>query len=189
MALFTSRDGGETWTKIRITSVSGCGYAVALDPKDSRLIYVGGSKQAKAALFRTENGGSSWREVTGSIKGIIVELALDPRTSQTIYAGTPNGLFRSRNGGQTWERNAKFDVRAIKVDPNSPDRIWAGDEDGLYQSADGGSTWTPLSCLIVPKITCLEFDARKSILYAGTDGGGLAGTIVPSASSPAEQGR
>jgi photosystem II stability/assembly factor-like uncharacterized protein len=189
MALFTSKDGGLTWTKQRITSVSGCGYAVALDPKDSRLIYVGGSKQGKAALFRTENGGSSWSEVTGSIKGMIAELALDPRTSQTIYAGTPNGLFRSKNGGQSWQRKAKFDVRVIKVDPNLPDRLWAGGEDGLYQSSDGGSTWTPLSGLTINKIICLEFDARKSILYAGTDGGGLAGMAVPSATYPAAQVR
>jgi len=174
MALFTSRDGGRTWTTIRITSTSGLGYAVALDPKDSRRIYVGGKQGGKAALFQTDNGGVSWHGITGSIKGAIMELALDPKTSQTIYAGTPNGLFRSKNGGQSWQRTAKFDVRVIKVDPNSPDRLWAGGEDGLYQSTDGGSTWTPLSGLTINKIICLEFDARKSILYAGTDGGGLA---------------
>lgn len=189
MALFTSKDGGRIWTKSRVTSVSGCGYAVALDPKDSRLIYVGGSKQGKAALFRTENGGSNWREVTGSIKGVVAELAIDPRTSQTIYAGTPNGLFRSRNGGQSWEWKAKFDVHAIKVDPASPGRIWAGGEDGLYQSSDGGSTWTPLSGLTISKILCLELDKRKGILYAGTDGGGLFGATVPAATDPAARGR
>ncbi|MCJ7586641.1 MAG: hypothetical protein MUQ00_01895 [Candidatus Aminicenantes bacterium] len=189
MALFTSKDGGRTWTTIRITSTSGLGYAIALDPKDSRHIYVGGKQGGKAALFRTDNAGASWLGITGSIKGIITELALDPKTSQTIYAGTPNGLYRSKNGGQAWERKAKFDVRVIKVDPNSPDRLWAGGENGLYQSDDGGSTWTPLSGLTIPKINCLEFDARKSILYAGTDGGGLAGIDVPPATNPGVRGR
>lgn len=189
MALFTSKDGGRTWTTIRITSSNGLAYAVAVDPKDSRRIYVGGKQGGKAALFRTDNAGASWQGITGSIKGIITELALDLKTSQTIYAGTPNGLYRSKNAGQSWEWKAKFDVRAIKVDPNSPDRIWAGGEDGLYQSTDGGSTWTALSGLIIPKINCLELDSKKGILYVGTDGGGLVGTAVPAAADPAARGR
>lgn len=189
MALFTSKDGGRTWTTIRITSSNGLAYAVAVDPKDSRRIYVGGKQGGKAALFRTDNAGASWQGITGSIKGIITELALDPKTSQTIYAGTPNGLYRSKNGGQAWEPKAKFDVRVIKVDPNSPDRLWAGGEDGLYQSDDGGSTWTPLSGLTISKILCLELDSRKGILYAGTDGGGLFGATFPAATDPAARGR
>ncbi len=189
MALFASRDGGKTWTKIRITSVSGCGYAVALDPKDSRLIFVGGTKQSKAALFKTDDGGSSWREITGPIKGTVAELALDPRTSQTIYAGTANGLYRSQNGGQAWERTAKFDVRAIRVDPNSPDRMWAGGEDGLFVSSNGGTTWTSVPGLTINKIICLEFDPKKGVLYVGTDGGGLSMAAVPSAADPAARGR
>jgi photosystem II stability/assembly factor-like uncharacterized protein len=184
MALFDSRDGGRTWTKNRITSVSGCGYALALDAKNSRAIYVGGSKQSKAALFRTSDGGSSWSDITGPIKGTVADLALDPRISQTIYAGTSNGLYRSQNGGQAWKRTAKFDVAAIKVDPSAPDRIWAGGTDGLYQSTDGGATWTPLAGLAVDRILCLEFDARAGILYAGTDGGGLCGTAVATAKPP-----
>ena len=116
MALFDSRDGGRTWTKCRITSVGGCGYAVALDARDSRVIYVGGSQQGRAALYRSENGGADWRNITGSISGIVADLALDPRTSGTVYAGTPNGFFRSRNGGQSWTfQNVKGGAKVTQV--------------------------------------------------------------------------
>ena len=189
MALFSSHDGGLTWTRIRITSQTGCGNAIALDPKDSRCIYVGGRKEGKTAVFKTDDAGTSWKEITGPIMGVVAELALDPRTSQTVLAGTPNGLFRSKNGGTSWERRARFDVRVIKFDTVSPDRIWAGGEDGLFVSVDGGTRWTREPGLTIDEIICLEFDPKKRILFAGTDGGGLVAGTVGSESGPAGRKR
>jgi photosystem II stability/assembly factor-like uncharacterized protein len=173
MVLYVSGDDGRTWTRTRITAAGGCGYALAVDRRDSRMIFVGGKDKGKAALFVSKDGGIRWESIAGSIKGTIVDLALDPRTSRTIYAGTAKGLYRSTNGGGAWERRAVWDIRAIAVDPVSPDRVWAGGGDGLFVSVDGGTTWASVPGLTVDSVTCLKYGAKTKTLYVGTDGGGI----------------
>jgi uncharacterized protein (TIGR03437 family) len=73
---------------------------------------------------------------------------LDPTNSSLLYAGTGDGLFRSTNGGESWDRYQAGDgsVHALAVDPVRPATLYAGTGAGLYSSSDGGSTWSFTSC-------------------------------------------
>ena len=73
---------------------------------------------------------------------------LDPTNSSLLYAGTGDGLFRSTNGGETWDRYEAGggSVHALAVDPARPSTLYAGSGEGLYSSSDGGSTWSFASC-------------------------------------------
>jgi photosystem II stability/assembly factor-like uncharacterized protein len=85
-------------------------------------------------------------------------LAIDPAEPETLFAGTqPSAVFRSRDGGQRWEKLAMElaeecpavvipRVTALVVDPEDHRTIWAGIEvDGVRRSLDGGETWTTIA--------------------------------------------
>jgi photosystem II stability/assembly factor-like uncharacterized protein len=115
------------------------------------------------------------------------------RTSDTIFAGTPNGgIFRTKNGGQTWE--PVFDdfsylaIGAIAVDPSNTQTIYAGTGDrnfgggsyngnGLYKSTDLGENWTNLGLQQVGIITsCIVHATQPNVILVGALGNGFAKT-------------
>src|ERR1051325_2529700 len=100
-------------------------------------------------IFRSDNSGDSWTQLpTYNTPGLVhVEsLAIDPRTVNTIYAGTWYLPYKSTDGGQTW-RNIKngiiddSDIFAIDIDPRDPNHIIASACSGIYESKNGGDLW------------------------------------------------
>lgn len=100
-------------------------------------------------IFRSDNSGDSWTQLpTYNTPGLVhVEsLAIDPRTTNTIYAGTWYLPYKSTDGGQTW-RNIKngiiddSDIFAIDIDPRDPNHIIASACSGIYESKNGGEFW------------------------------------------------
>jgi len=100
-------------------------------------------------IFRSDNSGDTWTQLpTYNTPGLVhVEsLAIDPRTVNTIYAGTWYLPYKSTDGGQTW-RNIKngiiddSDIFAIDIDPRDPNHIIASACSGIYESKNGGDLW------------------------------------------------
>jgi hypothetical protein len=89
----------------------------------------------------------------GPLGGWISALAIDPTTPQTLYAGAPNGVFKSTHGGVSWTgsntgiANPAFpwvDITTLAIDPTNPQILYAGtDISGVYKSTDGGPYWIP----------------------------------------------
>ncbi|MGB9666913.1 MAG: WD40/YVTN/BNR-like repeat-containing protein, partial [Candidatus Cryosericum sp.] len=81
--------------------------------------------------------------------GAILSLAIDPKFPTTLYAGTPDGVYRSTNSGAAWTATTATpprDVISLAVDPKNPAILYAGTlEEGLYRSTDSGATWTLVS--------------------------------------------
>jgi ligand-binding sensor domain-containing protein len=174
MTLFTSPDGGNNWINRPITSVNGCGNAIAINKSNDSIIYVGGKKQGKGVLFKTINEGASWQEITGKISGIIYDVAVDPVSPKRVYAGTSYGFFKSQNSGSAWKKIASFDVRCIEINSASPNEIYAGGEDGVFYSNNFGKTWSKWNDgLVVKNVLCIGVDVVNKILYAGSKGGGI----------------
>jgi photosystem II stability/assembly factor-like uncharacterized protein len=101
-------------------------------------------------IFRSDNSGDSWTQLpTSTTPGLIhVEsLAIDPRTTDTIYAGTWYLPYKSIDGGQTW-KNIKngiiddSDIFAIDIDPRDPNHVIASACSGIYETANAGDSWT-----------------------------------------------
>jgi photosystem II stability/assembly factor-like uncharacterized protein len=150
-----SEDGGATW-QARNSGLSGTGVGriespdqLAIDPRRPGVVFGAFS----GGIFATFDHGASWRKLTETAESHLsfVTLAIDPRNSDTIYAGTFNrGLLKTTDGGRTWSPLLPLTaVRAIAIDPSDPSIVYVGligwdpPRIGVMQTRDGGATWTP----------------------------------------------
>jgi photosystem II stability/assembly factor-like uncharacterized protein len=178
--IFRSLDGGVTWQKVLFKDNDTGGYAVAIDPSRPNVVYASlwqdrmGPWEDKnqfqgtgGGLFKSTDGGDTWRRLG---KGLPTDTA---QVNFSIAASKPDrllaavgtneagayssaaglGVFRSDDGGETWERITADprpalrigggDLPIIRIDPSNPDIVYST---GLVtmKSADGGKTWESL---------------------------------------------
>ncbi len=215
-----STPNGSIWGPAAPSTVSGRATAIAVDPStcsggSCKTIYLG---TANGGIFKSTTGGHNWVEVFDhQSTEAIGSLALDPRNSNVIYAGTgePNnaidnnrggGILKSTNGGHTWtvlgyDHFVNRAVADIVVDPangniyaisylarsggagttygNSLNNPYLPPV-GFYRSTDGGKSWTlsnPTSTLFTDSTgrsgpTSLV-RASDGTLYIGVYGQGI----------------
>ncbi|MDH3257276.1 MAG: hypothetical protein OEM27_06635, partial [Nitrospinota bacterium] len=110
----------------------------------------------------------------------IQTVAVNPRNGKIIFVGTGNGLFRSKDGGTTWQSLhdglRDENIRALALTPSTPNMIYAGTSKGIFLSEDGGDHWTDWfeesSGLSSMDIQDLVIHPENSeILFAATSGG------------------
>jgi photosystem II stability/assembly factor-like uncharacterized protein len=136
---------------------------LALDPADPGTWYVA---VGSGGVWKTTNAGTTWTPVfDGQGSYSIGCLALDPGDPATVWVGTGenvggrhvgygDGVYRSRDGGRTWENvglEKSEHIGRIIVHPDDPNTVYvaaqgplwsAGGERGLYLTTDGGANWT-----------------------------------------------
>ena len=87
--------------------------------------------------------------VTGCQKDseAIVSIALHPTNSKILYVATNDAVYKSRDGGDSWEKFPSFSARrvtTVAIDPQLPATVYAGTMgDAVYKSPDGGQHWLP----------------------------------------------
>jgi photosystem II stability/assembly factor-like uncharacterized protein len=109
----------------------------------------------------------------------VSSLAIDPLTPQTLYAGTSGGIFKSTDGGGSWNPASnglpRADIRNLMIDPLISTHLYVGVTwgGGVFKSTDGGANWRSSgSGLPVASIHALSVDPiDPNILYAGTAAG------------------
>ncbi len=145
----------------------GRAVAVAGVPGDSRTFYFG---SVNGGIWKTTDAGVVWTPIfDGQPIASIGALAVAPSDPKTIYAGTGesdiredlssgNGVYKSTDGGATWNRIGLEDTRQISrivIDPQNPNIVYAGalghafgssvrgssQQRGVYKSVDGGAHW------------------------------------------------
>ena len=139
---------------------------------------------ALVCLLLTVTGGpagaeSTWRAI-GPNGGVIRALATNPTTPTTLYAGA-GGVFKSPDGGATWQANSSgqpssLPVNAIAINPGSPTTLYAWTSGaGVFKSVNGGTTWEANNNgLTSTRVTALAINpVTPTTLYAATDGGGV----------------
>jgi photosystem II stability/assembly factor-like uncharacterized protein len=147
--------------------------ALVADPRDPDHLYV---RVAFERVYETTNGGQSWtaRWTGMRLNTEVISLAIDPQRPEILYAGSTDGLFRSRDGAYTWERIAPElsgqTVFEVALDPRNPDQVFIGATRGVYRSLDGGISWEgPGRGLEEITVTALAFHPQRAeVLYAGT---------------------
>ncbi len=172
--IFESRNGGRSWTDIlernlpRLnTNYTGHPRATLLvvDPRDSRTLYLG---TIFSGLLKSTDGGRTWRPANRGLKIqkvcdarvcpnlAVTDLVVDPFDPRVLYLNFENQLYRSEDGGETWQWAsrgiARFGVGALAADPNRPGTLWAVvvaspgtpfQAGAVYRSVDRGRTWAP----------------------------------------------
>ncbi len=121
--VFRSTDLGATWIR---NNGYVWGNALALDPKDASMLYLGGSNQA----FRSTDGGDHWQNVsTGFADGGLANAVLADRSSADVYMGSEAGFFKSTDGGQTWSASdagiLSATVTAVACRPSNQNEVYA----------------------------------------------------------------
>jgi len=159
--VYRSQDDGYTWEKV--LENNGLRFT-AVDYFNSNLVYAGGG----AGFWRSVDGGNTWQEVgLEAMRGQmdfwdsegegVFDIQPDPHHSQWVYVtvfGTGKGLWRSTDGGITWEKLLQDDfMRKVAVSPLDADRIYATSSsaftyggydpasNGVLYSLDGGRSW------------------------------------------------
>ncbi len=172
--VYRTTDGGKTWTQVLKGGnlSTGCG-GMSVDAKNPDVVYAslwdfrrkgwtfrsggeGPDAPSGSGLYRSADGGRTWKEVTGG--GLPakpygrIAVAVAPSDSKVVYAfveGVKSALYRSADGGGTWERRddsqmmvwRPFYFANLIVDPNNPDRLFKTNLN-LIQSTDGGKTFS-----------------------------------------------
>ena len=173
-------DGGASWHNVSDGYFGGSVGAVAVSEWDPNVVYVGlGEKTVRGnvspgdGMWRSTDAGDTWQKIGLEDTQHISRVRIDPKNPDRVYVAAmghlfgPNeqrGVFRSDDGGQTWE-NILFvsdEVGAVDLamDPTNPRILYAsfwrilrtpyslesgGEGSGLYKSTDGGDSWTLIS--------------------------------------------
>lgn len=166
--VFKTTDGGETWRKVLYRSDKAGATDISVDATDPDVLYASiweawrrswgmSSGGEDSGLFKSTDGGESWTEITDAIGlaegpvgkiGVAVSPANPDRVWALIEHEPDGGVWRSDDGGATWERvndERKLRQRAfyytrVYADPNDEDVMYALNT-GLYRSTDGGETF------------------------------------------------
>jgi hypothetical protein len=160
----------------------GVGNAVAIDPVDERVVYVGGDQDFGGSygpvVCKTTDDGATWHSLYSGLEGWSVQaLAVNHLRPSAVYAGTLGGLSRSSDGGMNWDRCSGWHIRALALDPVDTAVIYMGTRNGGIQvSTDGGVNWAywndGLNCLDV--YTLVVDPTPPARVYAGTGAGSVS---------------
>ncbi|HSR68839.1 MAG TPA: glycosyl hydrolase [Acidobacteriota bacterium] len=179
--VWETRDAGQTWHNISDGQIGvGSIGAVAVAPSDRNVIYLGtGSSQPRGnisigdGIYKSLDAGKNWHHIGLPEAGLISRIRIHPKDPDRLYAAVmgnifgPNperGVYRSSDGGATWEKVLYIDDKTgcvdLSMDPSNPRVLYAGmwraerkpwtlidgaEEGGVYKSVDGGDSWEKLS--------------------------------------------
>jgi photosystem II stability/assembly factor-like uncharacterized protein len=176
--IYRSTDAGRTWSHLGLRETRHIGRIV-VHPDDPDLVYVAAlgdafGPSAARGVYRSRDGGKTWDLILHRSEDAgAVDLSLDAANPRIIFAtfwqtrrnfwnltsgGPGSGLFRSRDGGDTWEEITRrpglpeglVGKVGVSVSPVRAGRVWAlfeaeGEQTGLYRSEDYGESWTQVS--------------------------------------------
>ena len=182
---------------------------ITLDPSNPKRLFVGTgennssrSSYGGAGVFRSDDGGATWTLVGLGEADRIGRILIDPRNSDRVFVaalgklytpGGQRGVYRSDDGGDTWELvHAGDDITGfvdLAFQPGDPDVVYAaawersrrpwnfvegGAGSGIWKSTDGGDTWERLAGGLprgehVGRIGLAVTPSDPAVLYASVD--------------------
>jgi photosystem II stability/assembly factor-like uncharacterized protein len=187
----------------------GC---VTLDPNNPSTVWVGTGENNNQrsvgygdGVYKSKDGGKSWEHTGLKNSEHIGKIIVDPRNSDVVYVaaigplwseGGDRGVYKSTDGGKTWEQALKNDkaeslldahtgVTDLVMDPRNPDVLYAaafqrrrhvftyvggGPGSTIYKSTDGGKTWAKAASGLpggdIGRIGLAISPANPEVIYA-----------------------
>ena len=165
---FKSSDGGIHWKEAKELRGESI-HAMTQSDKDPDLLLVG----TLNGVWMSKNSGDDWEKISSTTMPVNIDsLAMDPRNTNTMYAGTWWRAYKTTDSGKNWRliKNGMIDdsdVFAVTVDPRDANHIIASACSGIYESFNGGELWK--------KLNGIPGDSRRT--YAIVQHPTIAGTI------------
>ena len=173
-------DGGNSWENISDGFFGGSIGAVTVSEYDNNVIYVGGGEKTVRGnvssgygMFKSEDAGETWVEIGLKNSRHIARIRVHPKDPNLVYvavmgdlykSSNERGVYRSKDGGKSWERvlftNGDAGAVDLIIDPNNSRVLYAstwrirrtpyslesgGEGSALWKSTDGGDTWKDIS--------------------------------------------
>lgn len=145
--IFTSTDGGATWRLlVNLNEPELILDNLMVDSRDSSKLYASGHRhKAPGGFFRSTDGGLTWKEskaMRGESVHSLTQSAFDPNM---LLAGTTDGMWRSMNSGEDWEKvpssTMPVNIDSLAMDPRGTNTIYAGTWYRPFKTTDGGKNW------------------------------------------------
>jgi len=178
--LWKTTNRGNNWEPIFDEGGSYSLGCVTIDTRNSDVIWLGTGENSSNrsvgygdGVYRSTDGGQSWKNMGLRDSQHIGRILIDPRDSDVVFVaaegplwsgGGDRGLFKTTNGGRTWkaalEISTDTGITDIAFDPRDPDVVYAaayqrrrhvglliggGPESAIYKTSDGGQIWKKLS--------------------------------------------
>jgi len=178
--VFKSINDGQSWAPVTDKYFGGTIGAIAVSASSPDVVYVGGGEYPIRGnvshgdgVWKTADGGKTWSFMGLGETRQIADIVVNPTNPDLVYVGAlghvwaPNperGVFRSRDGGKTWEkilfRNDSTGVVDLVMDPANPSVLYAGlwqtgrtpwllssggKGSGMFKTTDGGDHWTEIT--------------------------------------------
>jgi photosystem II stability/assembly factor-like uncharacterized protein len=149
--IFVSDDAGHHWSRFAKLG-AGDDYVldhIAFDPQNSKTIFVSAwsvQDQSAGDIFRTYNAGKDWDVLAGMHGKSVRAMAISASDNKVVVAGALDGVYRSTDGGNAWQRISPSDgivknIESIAVDPKNPNVVYAGTWHLAWKTSDGGANW------------------------------------------------
>lgn len=170
--IYMSTDGGTKWKNMGLKKSEHISKII-IHPENSNIIWVAvqgplWSKGGERGLYKTTNGGKTWKKVLSVNEWTgVTDLLIDPRNPNRLYAATwqrhrniaaymgggpGSGIYRSEDGGENWTKLTKGlpggnkGKIGLAISPQKPDILYAAIElnrrkGAVYQSTNRGESW------------------------------------------------
>ncbi len=178
--VWKTRNAGITYEPVFDNEGSYSIGCVSIDPSNPNVVWVGSGEnnnQRSVAygdgIYKSEDGGKSWKNMGLKNSEHIGRITIDPRNPDMVYvaaygplwnAGGDRGIYKTTDGGKTWTQVLKISDNTgcndILMDPRNSNVLYAaahqrrrqvytyisgGPESAVYKSTDAGATWSKLS--------------------------------------------
>jgi photosystem II stability/assembly factor-like uncharacterized protein len=182
--VFKSTNGGTSWRSVNQGLDRLNVQTLAVAPANPNVLYVA----AGGRFYRSSNGGQSWtvKLPCGNLPGClplesVLDLVVDPRDPDAVFAATYRGVFKTVDGGAQWRRvPVSHSTSTMVFEPGNPKVAYAAAYHEIYKSTDGGSSWelwnrqsdSMFEYLVTdPKNPRRMWSGTSSFLLRSTDGG------------------
>jgi photosystem II stability/assembly factor-like uncharacterized protein len=178
--VWKTSDAGITFNPVFDDAASFSIGCVTIDPNNTNVVWVGSGENNNQrvvgygdGVYKSEDGGKSWKNVGLKNSEHIGKIVVDPNNSDIVYVaaygpvwkdGGERGIYKTTDGGKTWKQvlnvSEHTGFNEIHIDPRNSNLLYAtahqrqrkvftyiggGPESALYKSTDAGATWSKIT--------------------------------------------